>query len=255
MPERLVNGGSIHWEVSNETGHGTHRTAFGYKDSHPLSDNLTGIRINKMIAARAPATMGKQSYNVRYTGDKRLIPTFIECRSFLVLIHIRWRGVPCQGSPGIYSCFSSSYSLSTVMPENRARSSATVFPSLTTTRLQEGSREEHVRFHPGHLSLRESLLEQTPFVAEPFAARINRPEPGNAGLDLLLRWYPPVGDRRGLFFDVGAGAAYTTISIQEQGTHLLGILVGGIGLQYDTLFIEDRSGTTRMVIPSIPTAR
>ncbi len=66
------------------------------------------------------------------------------------------------------------------------------------------------------------------------------PYSGNAGLDLLLRWFPSGGSRKGLFLDVGTGAAYTPISFEEQGTHFLRILVGGIGLRYDTLFIEDR---------------
>ena len=83
--------------------------------------------------------------------------------------------------------------------------------------------------------------KQVSFVAEPFAAYINRPESGvDVGLDLLLRWYPSNSARSGLFFDVGVGAAYTSISFEEQGTHLLGILVGGIGFRYKTFFIEDR---------------
>jgi hypothetical protein len=78
------------------------------------------------------------------------------------------------------------------------------------------------------------------FVVEPFAACINRPESGiDMGFDLLLRWYPSDRTRRGLYFDVGAGAAYTSISFKEQGTHLVGILVGGVGLRYRTFFIED----------------
>ncbi len=57
---------------------------------------------------------------------------------------------------------------------------------------------------------------------------------------LLPRWYPSNRARSGLFLDLGAGASYTSISFQERGTHLLGVLVGGIGVRYKTFFIEDR---------------
>jgi len=83
--------------------------------------------------------------------------------------------------------------------------------------------------------------ERTSFVLEPFAAYVSRPESGiDGGFDLLFRWYPFDRGRSGLFFDVGAGAAYTSIGFQEQGTHLLGILVGGIGWRYKAFFFEDR---------------
>jgi hypothetical protein len=79
------------------------------------------------------------------------------------------------------------------------------------------------------------------FVVEPFAAYVNRPESGiDVGFDLLLRWYPSDRTRSGFYFDVGAGAAYTSISFKEQGTHLLGILVGGVGFRYKSFFVEDR---------------
>jgi hypothetical protein len=78
-------------------------------------------------------------------------------------------------------------------------------------------------------------------VIEPFAASINRPESGfDGGFDVLGRWYPcNVGASR-LFVDLGAGIAYTTIKFEEQGTHLMGVLAGGIGLRYKQFFVEDR---------------
>jgi hypothetical protein len=83
--------------------------------------------------------------------------------------------------------------------------------------------------------------ERVSFVVEPFVAYIDRPESGvDGGFDLLLRWYPFDRGRSGLFFDLGAGAAYTSIAFKEQGTHLLGILVGGIGFRYKAWFVEDR---------------
>jgi len=78
-------------------------------------------------------------------------------------------------------------------------------------------------------------------VAEPFVAAVNRPNSGfDGGFDLLGRWYPfKIGASR-LFLDAGAGLAYTTIKFEEQGTHFLGVLTGGVGLRYKNFFIEDR---------------
>jgi hypothetical protein len=85
------------------------------------------------------------------------------------------------------------------------------------------------------------LWKKTPFVPESFVAYINRPESGvDAGFDLLLRWYPFDVDRSGLFLNLGAGVAYTSIAFHEQSTHLLGILVGGIGYRYKDFFIDTR---------------
>ena len=79
------------------------------------------------------------------------------------------------------------------------------------------------------------------FIAEPFVAYINRPDPGvDAGFDLLLRWYPSDKGPTGLFFNLGAGTAYTSVSFHEQGTHLLGILVGGAGFRYRDYFVDTR---------------
>jgi hypothetical protein len=78
-------------------------------------------------------------------------------------------------------------------------------------------------------------------LVEPFAAYINRPESGvDVGFDLLMRWYPFERTRGALYFDAGAGVAYTSIALREQGTRVMGILVAGIGLRYKTFFIEDR---------------
>ena len=37
----------------------------------------------------------------------------------------------------------------------------------------------------------------------------------------------------------GPGMAYTTVGFQEQGTHLLFILQGGVGYRYKNFFVED----------------
>jgi hypothetical protein len=85
------------------------------------------------------------------------------------------------------------------------------------------------------------IWEKVSFLVEPFAAYINRPESGaDVGFNLLLRWYPASVDRIGLFFDAGGGIAYTSIAFKEQGTHLLGILAGGVGYRYNAFFTEAR---------------
>jgi pantothenate kinase type III len=105
---------------------------------------------------------------------------------------------------------------------------------ISTGRIEGGRNYDFFQF---------AYLYEMPFwskvsiAAEPFAASVNRPD---AGLDVLARWYPcNVGASR-LFVDLGAGAAYTSIKFQEQGTHLLGVLAVGIGLRYHKFFIEDR---------------
>jgi hypothetical protein len=79
------------------------------------------------------------------------------------------------------------------------------------------------------------------FGAEPFVADINQPETGvDVGFDLLLRWYPFSEERSGLFINLGAGVACTSIAFPEQGTRLLGILVGGVGYRYKDFFVDTR---------------
>ena len=83
--------------------------------------------------------------------------------------------------------------------------------------------------------------EKTSFLFEPFAAFINRPNSGlDVGMDVLFRYYPFIERRGGLFLDIGAGAAYTSVAFHEQRTHLLGILIGGIGFRYNNFFVTDR---------------
>jgi hypothetical protein len=90
-------------------------------------------------------------------------------------------------------------------------------------------------------SYENSYWKKASVVVEPFAAIINRPESGvDGGFDLVMRWYPLERSRSALFFDIGAGVAYTSIALREQGTRVMGILVGGIGVRYKTLFVEDR---------------
>ena len=79
------------------------------------------------------------------------------------------------------------------------------------------------------------------FLIEPFAAYVARPTNGvDVGLDMGLKYYPFSTDQRGFYMTAGPGIAYTSVGFQEQGTHLLFILQGGVGYRYKSLFVEDR---------------
>jgi len=77
-------------------------------------------------------------------------------------------------------------------------------------------------------------------VVEPFVAYVNNPTSGaDVGFDLGLKYYP-FKPQSGLYLTAGPGMAYTSIGFEEQGTHLLFVVQGGIGYRYKNLFIEDR---------------
>ncbi len=79
------------------------------------------------------------------------------------------------------------------------------------------------------------------FLFEPFSAYVTQPTGGvDVGLDLALKYYPFSLDRQGFYMQGGPGMAYTSVGFQEQGTHLLFILQGGLGYRYNSLFVEDR---------------
>jgi hypothetical protein len=79
------------------------------------------------------------------------------------------------------------------------------------------------------------------FLFEPFAAYVAKPTNGvDAGFDLGLKYYPFRTDLGGFYMTAGPGMAYTTVGFQEQGTHLLFILEGGVGYRYKSFFVEDR---------------
>ncbi len=76
---------------------------------------------------------------------------------------------------------------------------------------------------------------------EPFAAFINRPTAGlDVGFGLSAKYYFGSQNHRGFFVTAGTGAVYTTLNFEEQGTHGLFILQGGIGYQWKELFVESR---------------
>jgi hypothetical protein len=80
------------------------------------------------------------------------------------------------------------------------------------------------------------ILPNLFFVTEPYLAYTSQPERGiDIGLGLFFRYY-----LKNLFFSLGSGGAYTSISFQEQGTHYVFILQAGVGYKWRNFFIEDR---------------
>lgn len=80
-------------------------------------------------------------------------------------------------------------------------------------------------------------------VVEPFASYVDKPNSGtDVGFDLGLKYYPfqTQTQKGGLYLTAGPGMAYTSVGFQEQGTHLLFIVQGGVGYRYKNVFIEDR---------------
>jgi hypothetical protein len=85
------------------------------------------------------------------------------------------------------------------------------------------------------------FTERLAFLVEPFAAYVNRPDSGvEGGVILSGKYYFREKKHNGFYLTVGAGAAYTSINFEEQGTHGLFILQGGVGYKWKEFFIEDR---------------
>jgi len=78
-------------------------------------------------------------------------------------------------------------------------------------------------------------------LVEPFVAIVNRPTSGlDGGLTVSGRYYFGEKNHGGFFVTAGAGGAYTSVAFEEQGTHGLFILHGGIGYKWERLFLEGR---------------
>jgi hypothetical protein len=76
---------------------------------------------------------------------------------------------------------------------------------------------------------------------EPYAAYVNRPENGlDVGFTVNGRYYFGPMNHRGFFATVGGGGAYTTVKFEEQGTHGLFVLHGGLGYKWERLLVEAR---------------
>ncbi len=89
--------------------------------------------------------------------------------------------------------------------------------------------------------LNERLLtERIALVLEPFVKVVNRPVNGiDLGFSLALRSYlPELARHSRLYLTAGAGSAYTSVNFQEQGTHGLFVLLGGVGYRRDQAFAK-----------------
>jgi hypothetical protein len=74
---------------------------------------------------------------------------------------------------------------------------------------------------------------------EPYVAVVNRPERGlDLGLTLNGRYYLGETNHKGFFVTFGGGSAYTSIKLEEQGTHGLFMLHGGLGHQWEWILLE-----------------
>jgi len=87
----------------------------------------------------------------------------------------------------------------------------------------------------------KTLVKNLCLLMEPFVAYVNDPQSGlDAGMMLSLKYYFNKDNKNSFFVTLGTGAAYTTILFEEQGSHLLFILQGGIGYRWNNYFIENR---------------
>ena len=76
---------------------------------------------------------------------------------------------------------------------------------------------------------------------EPYVAVINRPDTGlDVGATLGGRYYFGEKNHRGFFATVSAGGVYTTVKFEEQGTHAMFVLQGGVGYKWEKLFVEGK---------------
>jgi len=90
-------------------------------------------------------------------------------------------------------------------------------------------------------SREKTLVKNLCLLAEPFVAYVSDPDSGlDAGMTASFKYYFGKENKNSLFATLGAGAAYTTIKFEEQGTHFLFILQGGIGYRWNDYFIENR---------------
>lgn len=77
-------------------------------------------------------------------------------------------------------------------------------------------------------------------ILEPFVKVVNRPVSGiDLGFSFSARSYlPDLSPGNRFYLTVGAGAVYTSLNFQEQETHGLFVLLGGIGYRRDRIFVE-----------------
>ena len=78
-------------------------------------------------------------------------------------------------------------------------------------------------------------------VVEPFVGIVNRPASGlDVGAAIGGRYYFGEKNYQGLFATISAGGVYTSVAFEEQGTHGLFVLQGGLGYKWEKLFLEGK---------------
>ena len=78
-------------------------------------------------------------------------------------------------------------------------------------------------------------------LVEPFADIVNRPASGVAlGFTAGGRYYFGEKNHRGVFTTVSAGGAYSSVKFEEQGSHDMFVLQGGVGYKWAKLFVEGK---------------
>lgn len=78
-------------------------------------------------------------------------------------------------------------------------------------------------------------------VAEPFVGIVNRPVSGvDVGVAIGGRYYFGEKNYQGLFATISAGGVYTSVAFEEQGTHGLFVLQGGLGYKWEKVFLEGK---------------
>jgi hypothetical protein len=90
-------------------------------------------------------------------------------------------------------------------------------------------------------SYEKALSGKFNLVVEPFVGIVNRPTSGlDIGVAIGGRYYFGEKNYQGLFATISAGGVYTTVDFEEQGTHGLFVLQGGIGYKWEKLFVEGK---------------
>jgi hypothetical protein len=90
-------------------------------------------------------------------------------------------------------------------------------------------------------SYEKALSGKFNLVVEPFVSIVNRPTSGlDIGVAIGGRYYFGEKNYQGLFATISAGGVYTSVDFEEQGTHGLFVLQGGIGYKWEKLFVEGK---------------
>ena len=115
---------------------------------------------------------------------------------------------------------------------------ATLNPSSDLGHLEKGDYYDFVQITYSYEKL---LSGKFNLVLEPFVGIVNRPTSGlDIGVAVGGRYYFGQRNYQGFFATISGGGVYTTVNFEEQGTHGLFVLQGGIGYKWERLFVESK---------------